>query len=162
MCLEPTSSSITEVKNRPSRLLQRRQMFSMFLIQVRANTLSRHFQVIVSDEGYVSGSNKQQFVKGGPSNQTFSLLNATPSKSWSGPVYQAQLLEERICSWIQQAANMLEGSQAQYVPLLGLGWPALFQVLLCSMRAMSQALTSSSMSEVHSPVQTLPSPLWAQ
>merc|ERR1740123_1659215 len=93
------------------------------LIQVRANLPVQTLpSEIVFDEGYVSGSNKQQFVKGGPQTKPFLAQNAPlirvgVAQSLPGPI----AFEEGYVPGSNKQQYVRGGSQAQYVPLLRAG-----------------------------------------
>ena len=93
------------------------------LIQVRANLPVQTLPSdIVFDEGYVSGSNKQQFVKGGPQTKPFlaqyaPLIRAGVAQSLPSPI----AFEEGYVPGSNKQQYVRGGSQPQYVPLLRAG-----------------------------------------
>jgi len=93
------------------------------LIQVRANLPAQTLpSEIVFDESYVPGSNKQQFVKGGPQTKPFlaqyaPLVRAGVAQSLPSPI----AFDEGYVPGSNKQQYVRGESQAQYVPLLRAG-----------------------------------------
>merc|ERR1711988_791388 len=132
---EPTNSSISEVvRHRPSHLLQRRQMFSMFLLFKSKQTFQpRHFQAQLL-------LMKAMFLDPTSSN----MSEESPKLSmchYSGlglpALFQVLLCSMRTMSQDPTSRSMSEEEILEFKH---------FQAPLCLMRDMCLALTSSNMS----------------
>jgi len=93
------------------------------LIQVRANLPAQTLpSQIVFDEGYVAGSNKQQYVKGGPQTKPFIAQYAPLIRAGVAQTLPSQIaFEEGYVPGSNKQQFVRGESQSQYVPLLRTG-----------------------------------------